>query len=42
MRGSVFADMGGMVIPIRILALTLGAALLASGAMMLLLVASSR
>jgi hypothetical protein len=31
-----------MVLPIRILALTLGATLLASGAMMLLLVASTR
>jgi hypothetical protein len=34
--------MGSMIIPVRILALTLGAGLLASGAMMLLLVASSR
>jgi hypothetical protein len=42
MQGSVFADMESMILPFRILALTLGAAMLASGAMMLLLLASSR
>jgi hypothetical protein len=40
MAGSVFADTGTMVIPMRILTLTLGAVMLGSAAMTLLLVAA--
>jgi hypothetical protein len=42
MPRSVFADTGSMILSLRILALTVGACMLASGAMTLLLVASGR
>jgi hypothetical protein len=40
MPQSIFADTGRMVIPVRILTLTLGAVLIGSAAMTLLLVAA--